>query len=68
MRSKSFSASFIAAQIAGSCRLEGIPVTAQDEKTIKNIVAGRVNAAQLRRALVEQYQSQNRATLELALG
>jgi len=68
MRSPRFSANFLAAQVAGSCRLEGIPVSKQDEQTMKDIIAGNVDSAQLRRDLVKKFQSQNQATLDIAAG
>ncbi len=66
MHSKHFSDKFIAAQVAGSCRLEGIRVSADEEKLMCDIIAGKVDAVALRHQLVQQYQAQNSATLEIA--
>jgi len=66
MSKAGFSAKFIAEQVAGSCRLEGMCISADDEQLMCDIVAGKVNAAELRRQLVQQYRAQNRATLKAA--
>jgi hypothetical protein len=58
---------FIANQLAGSCRLEGIRVTANDETQMLNILDGRVNPAILRRNLINKYRAQNKETLGLAV-
>ena len=60
MRSSPFSNTFLAAKVAGSCRLEG------DEQDMCDIIAGKLNAAVLRRQIVPQYQSKNSKTLEVA--
>jgi len=66
MSKTGFSEKFIAEQVAGSCRLEGMRISANDEQLMLDIIAGKVNAAELRRQLVQQYRVQNRATLKAA--
>lgn len=60
MDKKRFSVKFIASQIAGSCRLAGVSVSAEDEKLMRGIISKGNDAKKLRRDLVEHYKSQNR--------
>lgn len=59
MRSTRFSDSFVAAQVIGSCRLAGIPVSTEDERTITGIICGKIDAVQLRQELIKKFRSQN---------
>ena len=53
------STTFRTSQVAGTLRMEGIVVSAQDEATILNILEGKLNAAEKRRLLVAHYKKQN---------
>ena len=50
---------FKVSQIAGSLRMEGIVVSVRDESVMAGIVDGKINAAEQRQRLVEQYKKQN---------
>ncbi len=50
---------FKVSQIAGSLRMEGIVVSVRDESLMAGIVDGKINAAEQRQRLVEQYKKQN---------
>ena len=50
---------FKVSQIAGSLRIEGIVVSVRDESVMAGIVDGKINAAEQRQRLVEQYKKQN---------
>jgi len=62
MDTKPFSNKFIAAQIAGSCRLDSVRVSEEDERVMCDIISGRIDAPELRRRLVEQFKLQNQLT------
>ncbi len=66
MSTNHFSAKTIAAQVAGSCRLEGIKVSADDEQMMCDIISGKIDATVLRRQIIQQYRSQNSTTLKIA--
>ena len=57
------STKFKVSQIAGSLRMEGIVVSARDESVMADIVDGKINAAEQRQRLVEQYKKQNAVTV-----
>jgi len=59
MNTRRFTEKFIATQIAGSCRLDGVRVSAEEERLMCDIVTGKIDAQELRRKLVEQYRKQN---------
>jgi hypothetical protein len=44
MRSKPITSEFLAAQAAGSCRIEGLQVSAEEEQLMSDIIAGKVDA------------------------
>ena len=50
---------FKVSQIAGSLRMEGIVISVRDESLMAGIVDGKINAAEQRQRLVEQYKKQN---------
>lgn len=54
---------FKVSQIAGSLRMEGIVVSVRDESVMAGIVDGKINAAEQRQRLVEQYKKQNAVTV-----
>ena len=54
-----FSASYLASQVAGSCRIEGIRVSAQQEQTICDIIDGKADPKTLRRQLANQFRANN---------
>jgi len=60
MDANRFSQKFVASQIAGSCRLDGVRVSIEDEQLICDIISGKVEPQELRRALVNQYKQRNR--------
>lgn len=51
--------SVLAAQVAGSCRLEGIKVSREDETMMTNIIAGKVDSIALRHKLVQRFKTEN---------
>lgn len=54
-----FTSKYLASQVAGSCRIEGIRVSASDERTICEVIDGKVDAKALRRKLVAQFRASN---------
>jgi hypothetical protein len=48
-----------AAQVAGSCRLEGIKVSREDEAMMTNIIAGNLDSMALRQSLVQRFKAEN---------
>lgn len=56
---------FRAAQLAGSSRLEGIRVSADDEKMMASIIRGDVRATDLIRELKAEYANTARAGLKI---
>lgn len=44
LRDKPITAEFLAAQAAGSCRIEGLKVTPEEEELMKDIIDGKVDA------------------------
>ncbi|AHK17149.1 MAG: antitoxin VbhA family protein [Thalassolituus sp.] len=44
MPNKPITSEFLAAQAAGSCRIEGLKVSAEEERLMSDIIAGRVDA------------------------
>jgi hypothetical protein len=46
-------------QIAGSCRLESILVSKEDELLMAQVIDGVIDGAAYRRALAEQYKKAN---------
>jgi len=59
---------YIASQVAGSCRLEGIRVSASDMAIMTDVISGRADSVLLRQKIVERYQNKNRASLTVAFG
>lgn len=43
----SFSTEFLASQIAGSCRIEGIKITSHHEQMVRDVIDGKVDAGSL---------------------
>lgn len=58
---------YLAAQLAGSSRLEGIRVTAADEKEMASIIRGDVSEASLIRSLKSKYRAKARAGIKIVL-
>ena len=56
---------YLAAQLAGSSRLEGIRVSAADEKEMASIIRGEVSEASLIRSLKSKYRAKARRAIEL---
>ncbi len=50
---------YIASQLAGSCRLEGIRVSVADERLMRDIVAGEVDGRRLARQLAESIRARH---------
>lgn len=59
MQRSQFSSKFVASQIAGSCRIEGIRVSLAQERTIREVVDGKTDATLLRRQLVAKFKAAN---------
>ncbi len=57
---------YIAAQVAGSCRLEGIHVSQEDEAVMTAIIVGDIDASELRQQRVDAYRKKHSATLKAA--
>lgn len=55
-----FSAEYMAVQVAGSCRMEGIRVSSNDEKRLSDIIDGRVDAKALASQIAQQYRARNK--------
>ena len=58
-----FTSKYLASQVAGSCRIEGICVSAREERTICEVIDGKVDAKALRRKLVAQFRASNDSQL-----
>jgi hypothetical protein len=54
-----FSEEFLAAQVAGSCRLAGMSVTQKEEQMIRGIIAGKIDAAEMRHQVIAYYKTTN---------
>lgn len=55
-----YSDDFLAKQVAGSCKLSGISVSEADERQIRDIISGKVDAGEARNRLVEKFKNQNK--------
>ncbi|MBV1915272.1 MAG: hypothetical protein KUG72_07800 [Pseudomonadales bacterium] len=60
MTRHAFKTEYLASQVAGSCRIEGIHVSASQERTICEVIDGKVDAKALRQKLVAQFQASNK--------
>jgi hypothetical protein len=58
---------YLAAQLAGSSRLEGIRVSAADEKEMASIIRGDVSEASLIRSLKSKYRTKARTGIKIVL-
>jgi hypothetical protein len=56
------STKFTVSQITGLLRMEGIVVSVHDETVMTAILDGKINAAEKRQYLVEQFKKQNAVT------
>jgi len=63
MAHHAFTSEYLASQVAGSCRIEGIRVTALQEQTIRDVIEGKVDAKAMRRTLVAQFQANNKTVV-----
>ena len=63
MARHAFTSKYLAAQVAGSCRIEGVRVSARQEKLICDVIDGKTNAKALRRKLVAQFRASNKAQI-----
>lgn len=61
MARHAFTSEYLASQVAGSCRIEGIRVSARQEQTICDVIDGKADAKAIRRKLVAQFQANNKA-------
>lgn len=59
MPNNQFSSKFVASQIAGSCRIEGIRVSVTQERIICEVIDGKTDAKILRRQLVAKFKAAN---------
>lgn len=59
IRRKKWSSEFMAHQIAGSCRIGGMVVSHEEELQMKDIIAGRLDANELKAGLVAKFKEQN---------
>jgi hypothetical protein len=50
-------AGYVASQIAGSCRLEGIPVSQADERLMQSVVSGQVDGKAAARRVAAQIRA-----------
>lgn len=57
-----FSVSYRASQIVGSLRMEGILVSASQERKIQGLIDGTIDAKAARCKLVEQFKAMARAS------
>lgn len=55
MSNKVPNAAFLAEQIAGSCRIEGVQVSKEQLKRMQQVIAGQINSEELRAQLVRYY-------------
>lgn len=55
MSNKAPNVAFLAEQVAGSCRIEGIQVSKKQLERMQQVIAGQLNAAELRAQLVKHY-------------
>ena len=63
MARHAFTSEYLAAQVAGSCRIEGIRVSARQEQTSRDVIDGKADAKAMRRKLVARFQASNKATI-----
>lgn len=59
MSDKRFSSEFLAAQIAGSCRLEGIHISAEQEQMMRDIIDGKLDSQVLIRQMIAKHKVNN---------
>lgn len=52
-----FSAEYMAVQVAGSCRMEGIHVSKAQEQRMCDIISGRLDAGLIAKQLANKYRS-----------
>lgn len=52
-------AGYVASQLAGSCRLEGISVSRADERLMQSIVSGEVDGKAAARRVAEQIRAKH---------
>lgn len=52
-------AGYIASQLAGSCRLEGISVSRAEERLMQSIISGEVDGRAAARQVAEQIRTQH---------
>lgn len=50
---------YVVSQLAGSCRLEGIRVSAEDEKLMQSIVTGEVDGKALARQIAQRIRNEH---------
>lgn len=53
---KAYSPEYLAAQTAGSFRMEGIRVSKEREKRMCDVIAGKVDVVSLRASVVDKYK------------
>ena len=68
MSTKRFSDEFVAEQVAGSCRLEGIQISKKDEAQILDIVSGKKNGSKMVSDLANQYRNKNGVAIKTVTG
>ena len=59
---REISTDFLAAQIAGSCRIEGIKVTAEDEQVMRDVIDGKVDVESRIDDIIADFQSSKTKT------
>ena len=60
MRVKPITSEFLAAQAAGSCRIEGLKVTEKEERLMRDIIAGKVDAEAEIQKIVNACKAENK--------
>jgi hypothetical protein len=61
---KRITAEFLAAQAAGSCRIEGLKVAPEEEERMRDIISGKIDAEEDIQKIVDAFKAQNTKTKE----
>lgn len=59
MSKQAINSAFLAGQVAGSCRIEGIHVSKDQENVMRQIISGQVDAKKIVNDLVNRYRKTN---------
>jgi len=59
MSKQIINSAFLAEQVAGSCRIEGIHVSKEQENMMRQIISGQVDAKKIVSDLVNRYRQTN---------